>query len=80
MRETMLVTMMNSDEYHHASMDLDDMGVTRIQTCLYCGLPWGDHARFCEMTPPDDHDDPIIRGREEDRTYQDLREREVYGP
>ena len=59
---------MNSGEYH--SLD------SAIQACRFCGVAWGDHEETCAMTAPDSWDaDPAARGREEDRTYADLRER-----
>lgn len=68
---------MNSDEYH--AIDEDEEG-TRLATCHFCGLNWNEHTRACPCGGPDDYDDPAARGREEDRVYQDLRERWTEGP
>jgi len=68
---------MNSDEYHAIDLDEDS---TSYMVCRFCGLPWGDHVRTCPYGEPDDYDDLVFCGREEDRAYRDPREVETYGP
>lgn len=69
---------MNSDEYH--AINWDDEESTNYGTCRFCGLMFGDHEGSCPCSEPDDYDDAAAREREEDRVYQDLRERWTEGP
>lgn len=68
---------MDSDEYH--AFDIADDG-TRYNVCKFCGLDFGSHTRTCPHGEPDDYDDPVARGKEEDRVYRDLRESWMEGP